>query len=136
MWVEAIHGRMVINMEDIKILTLVIIWLCFTVIMLATALSYKLFKVLKKNHTAYYKSLGEPLAIAPINITEHTYTQLLKGALFLFLMTVRGLPKEFPKDIRLRKSTKAIRITSAILLVLYVVLAILVYILLASGSLS
>lgn len=106
---------------------LIIVFGIFAVSMgVAMLLAYRLFNLLKKNHIKYYKSIGEPIVLIPINLTSESYTQALKGGIFGYAMVFRGIHKNFPKDIDLRKLAQAIRITLAMLLVLFVTLVIVV----------
>ena len=123
-----------ISMEYIMILTLINFGVCAILLGVGMFLGYFLFKSLKKRHAAYYKLIGEPIIIAPINFTEESYTQLLKGGTFAYSMVFRGIPENFPKDVGLRKLAKAIRITLAILLVLTTTLIILGYFFYKSSS--
>jgi hypothetical protein len=125
--------ELMISMDNMKILALITFWFGFILAMSGTLLSFMFFKTLKKNYATYYKSIGEPLAIAPVNFTESSYAQLLKGSVFLYSMVFRGIPKDFPKDIGLRKLARAIRIVLVILTVLFVTLVVFGYFLYKSG---
>jgi hypothetical protein len=118
--------ELMISMQDIKTLALIVFWVYFVLLMLGIALSHTLFKSLKKNHVVYYKSIGEPIAISPINLTEdnfvQTLAQLQKSVTFIYSTIFKGIPKNFPKDTSLRKLVQAIRITLAVTLVLFITL--------------
>jgi hypothetical protein len=94
---------------------------------LGSVLSYTFFNSLKKKHAAYYKSIGEPIVSAHANFTSENYIQLMKGSAFLWLMTFRGIPKNFPKNENLRKLAQAIRIVSVFVFTLFITLVILGY---------
>jgi len=113
-------------MQYIEIL-FIISW-GISAIMLTTLmlLSYLLFKLLKKNHTIYYKSIGEPIVIPLFKLTDteddvaRTYIRGVKGGFFGYRMIFRGIPKNFPKNARLRSLARAVRIVSMFTLVSFV----------------
>ena len=82
-----------VNMQNIETLFLINFGACAVSLGLGMLLGYLLFKSLKKNHAKYYKSVGEPIILAPFNITEETYFQLLKGVHLRTLWSSEAFPK-------------------------------------------
>ncbi len=119
-------------MQYIEILFIINFFACAVALGSAMLLVYRLFNALKKNHTKYYKSIGEPIILATI-ITEEGYIQALKGGVFGYAMVFRGIPKNFPKDIGLRKLARAIRIVLTIVIILFITLIISAYFFYKSG---
>jgi len=64
---------MVLSMEYIKTLTFINFGVLAISLGSGMLLAYRLFKLLEKNHVAYYKSLGKP-TIAPIDQLSITTT--------------------------------------------------------------
>lgn len=116
-------------MQYIETIFIITFFACALALGLGMILDYFLFKLLKKNHASYYKSIGEPMIamFAPADFTWHNYVQLLKGAVFGYIMVFRGLPKGFPRDVGLRKLAQAIRIVFAIFLILLILFVIVSY---------
>jgi hypothetical protein len=104
-------------MHYIEILTLIIFFTFAVLLGRGIILGHLLFKSLKKKYPSYYKSIGEPIVFAPCNLTSHAYSRLMKGSNFGNSMVFRGIPKDFPNDIGLRKRAQALRIIFAILLI-------------------
>jgi hypothetical protein len=103
-------------------------------------LSYLLFRTLKKRHTSYYKTIGEPSVIVTgrLRDTEEevrsNYIRALKGAVFAYWMVLKGLPKDFPNnDIRLRKLAQVIRIVTTSTVISFTVFLIVTYFFYRSG---
>jgi hypothetical protein len=120
-------------MQYVEVLFLINSGACAIALGSGMLLGYLLFKSLKKNHVTYYKSIGEPIIIAPINFTEDNYIQLLKGGVFAYSIVFKGIPKNFPKDIGLRKLAQAVRIVLTIVLILFIALLISGYFFYKSG---
>jgi len=120
-------------MQDMKTFALVTFLIYFGLLVLGISLSFMLFRKLKKSHVTYYESVGEPLALAPINPTEGSFIQLLRGNVFLLRLVFKGIPKKFPKDLGLRKLAWVLRIVFAAVIVLFILLVILGYFLYESG---
>jgi hypothetical protein len=106
----------------IETLFIISFWVYATSLGAIMLLVYRLFKSLNKNYSTYYKSIGKPRILAPVNLTEEGYTQTLRGGVFGYSMLLKGIPKNFPKDAGLIKLAQAIRITLAITLVLFITL--------------
>lgn len=107
-------------MQDIEILFIISWGVCAILLATLMLLSYLLFKLLKKNHTAYYKSIGEPIVIMLFKLTDteedvaRNYIRGIKGGFFGYRMIFKGVPKNFPKDTGLRKLAQSVRIFSAL----------------------
>jgi hypothetical protein len=119
-------------MPNIGTLFIVNFGFCFALLGTVVQLSYLLFKSLKKSHADYYTSIGEPIVMMPtvrLSDTEEGYVQngirSRRGAFFTYHMVFRGLSKDFPKDVKLRKLALAIRIILTIFLISLVPLIIL-----------
>jgi hypothetical protein len=123
-----------LSMQYIEILFLINFGICAVLLGSGMLLDYLLFRSLKKDHAAYYKSIGKPMIVAPLNLTEDGYIQVLRGGVFGYIMVFRGIPKAFPKDARLRKLARAIRIVFAIFLILLIPLVIIGYLFYKSTS--
>ena len=106
----------------IELLFIINFGVCAISLGLGMLLGYLLFKSLKQNHAKYYKSIGEPRILAPVNLTEEGYAQTLRGGAFAYSMVFRGIPKNFPKDVKLRKLAQAIRIVFTIVIILFIAL--------------
>lgn len=118
-----------VSMQYIETLFIINFFVCAIVLGLGMFLSHLLFRSLKKEYAAYYKSIGEPLVaiVAPTDFTWGDYVQLLKGAAFGYVMVFRGIPQNFPKDEKLRKLASSIRIIFLLILVLFTTLFVTAY---------
>lgn len=121
-------------MQIIETLFIVNFGFCFVLLGAVVQLSYLLFRSLKKNHADYYKAIGEPIVIMPtvhLSDTEEEYVRngirSRRSGFFIYHMVFRGLPKDFPKDAKLRKLALAIRIILTIFLILLIPLIVLGY---------
>ncbi len=124
--------ELMISMQYIEALFIINFFACAVSLGLAMLLVYRLFKSLEKKHPKYYKSIGEPILFGPF-LTEESYIQGLKGGVFGYTMVFRGIPINFPKDIRLRKLTQAIRVALTVLIILSVTFIIVGYFFYKSG---
>jgi hypothetical protein len=123
-------------MQYIEILFIINFLACAVALASGMTLDHLLFKSLKKNHAGYYKSTGEPIIAmaAHTDFTWDNYLQLLKGAIFGYVMVFRGIPKNFPKNREIKRLAQAIRIAFTILLILLIPLVILGYLFFKSTS--
>lgn len=112
------------SMQYIQTLFIITFFACAVSLGTGMILDYLLFKSLKKNHPTYYESIGKPRILAPVNLTEEGCIQTLRGGVFGYIIIFRGLPKNFPKDVGLRKLAQAIRIVLTILLISFTTLSI------------
>lgn len=106
-------------------------FICFIIsaiaLLLAITTVHLFFKWIKRDYPNYYKKIGEPLVLAPIYISEETYSRLLKGGAYGYIMVFRGVPKDFPRDAKLRKLAHVIRIAFACVIILFTLLVVLGY---------
>jgi hypothetical protein len=81
----------------------------------------KLFKLLADRHPKYYKANKEPMYFSdPLSN--------LWASLFLMLLLIKGLPKDFPKDADAHiLATRSRKIGASLLLSLAVILAFIYY---------
>lgn len=127
-------------MQNIETLFIITFGIYALLLMASMLLGYLLFKSLKKSHVDYYKSIGEPIVMMPaarLSDTEEelvqNYVRTLKSGTFTYRMVFRGIPKNFPKDIGLRKLAKVLRIISTIMLVSFVAFIVAGYLFYKSG---
>jgi hypothetical protein len=122
-----------VNMQNIEVLFIVSFAVCAIFMVVANALSYLLFKSLKKSYASYYKSIGEPsvMIIAKLTDTEddfrYSYVRSWKTSLFIYRLVFKGIPESFPKNVKLRKLTHAVRIVSVFALVSWVTVVVVGY---------
>ena len=106
-------------------------FICFIisaiVLLLAITTAHLFFKWVKRDHPNYYKKMGEPIILAPTYISEETYSRLLKGGAYGYIMVFRGVPKDFPRDVKLRKLAHVIRLAFTCVIILFSVLVVLGY---------
>lgn len=117
---------------NIKIMALVCFGSCAITLMLAMFFGDRLFKLLRRNYPGYYKAIGEPIILAPVNMTRQAYAQLLKGGLFAYSMVFLGIPKDFPKNAKLRAIAQVIRWLLAVVVIGCAVLVVFGYFLFQS----
>ncbi len=92
-------------MNILEILTLVLWSILFVVIGAGLLVSNILFKTLDKKYPKYYKKIGRPSAFVydgyfpMIDATKRAY----RANGFLYSLMFRGIPRDFPKDKKLRK---------------------------------
>ena len=120
-------------MQYIETLFIVNFFACAIALGSGMFLSHLMFKSLKKNYAAYYKSIGEPMVAMVAPTTWGNYLQLLKGGIFGYAMVFRGLPRNFPKDVSLRKLAQAVRISLTFVIILFTTLFISAYFFYKSG---
>lgn len=95
-------------MQTIELLFIITSIVSLIFMMIANVTSHLLFKALKKRYTSYYKSIGEPdnLIFSKLSDTEEgfvrNYTRLMRGSWYTWRLVIRGIPKDFPKGVRLR----------------------------------
>jgi len=118
----------------IESLFIIIFGICVVFLGAQGLLSHLLFRSLRRGHGSYYKSIGEPIVIMPtVHLTDteddlvRDNIRCLKSGVFVYRMVFRGIPKSFPKDARLRKLARAIRIVSTIMLVSFVTFIVVAY---------
>ena len=113
-------------MQYIEILFIISWSVVATLLATLMLLNYLLFKLLKKNHTVYYKSIGEPIVIPLYKLTDteddvaQKYIRSLRSGFFAYRMIFRGIPKRFPKDTGLKKLAQSVRIIAYACFVRYV----------------
>ena len=109
-------------MRDIEILFMISWGVVATLLTTLMLLNYLLFKLLKKNHAVYYKSIGEPIVIPLYKLADteddvaRKYIRSLRSGFFAYRMIFRGIPKRFPKNTGLRKLAQSVRIVAALML--------------------
>lgn len=92
------------------------------------ALGYTFFNNLEANYKEYYSSIGRPRIIGNYAVpTADQYVRALKGSAFSYALVFKGVPRNFPSDSKLRKMAQAIRIVFSVVLVLFVVVAVLMF---------
>lgn len=121
-------------MQNIQALFIVNFGFCFVLLGAVVQLSNLLFRLLKKNHADYYKAIGEPIvimSIAHLADTEEEYIRnnirSRRSVFFTYRMVFRGLPKDFPEGVKLRKLALATRIVLTTFLILLIPLIVLGY---------
>jgi hypothetical protein len=101
--------------------------------MIANVTSHLLFKTLKKRYTSYYKSIGEPdsLIFSKLSDTEEDFVRnnirVMKSGWYTWRLVIKGIPKDFPKGVRLRNLMRLVRIISTVTFVLWFTAVILGY---------
>lgn len=89
---------------------------------IVTRIGYTLFNLLRIEHSSYYEKIGQPLMLVPQDMSVGGYVQLLRGTWFVLLLVVRGIPRDFPGDIKMRKIAHRYRLVSILQIVLFVAL--------------
>lgn len=115
------------NMQDVRTFTLIIFIVYGIFLFSNLLLSHKLFRSLKKNHTKYYESVGRPIAFTPAFATSDVILQVWKTTIYLNSLVFRGVPRNFPTDVKLVRLAKIIRVLFCVIYFLIAVLLVLVY---------
>lgn len=122
-------------MISIATATFVTYGICFVLLSLGMLAAYRLFKLLEKRYPSYYRSIGSPRVISNYLFpTFEAYLQRLKGATFCYALAFKGIPKQFPDDVGLRRLAQFVRYIFLTTTVLFAALAVLIYFYYRSGQ--
>lgn len=120
-------------MQAIGPLFVAIAVICFMFMALVTHVSHLLFRTLKKGYAGYYKSIGEPDSIVfpKLSDTEEDfirkYTRMMRSGWRIWRLVVKGIPEDFPEDVRVRNLARFVRFLGTVAFVSWFVAVILGY---------
>lgn len=113
-------------MEILQNITFILYGLVFVSMLSGLISTTILYRELRISYPEYYKSIGEPKAFAFTMSfpTSAEYDKRTKGTVFIYSMLGRGIPKDFPKNLKLRRLANVTRYLLALVIVLFVLMII------------